>query len=225
MKQGTRFRSKSGVPSANRKIVEVANQQGVQGMQNMQGTTRIIYDAILLAATTTNTTVNLFENCKTRQFPLTNLTENKLQVGEAMALQRFSFYIIQCTTGTTNVLSVQPIAYFPQFHRLYGGVLNFTIAQDTVIKKLPLASMYAPFNPDSRFQGLFQTQPLAADPVTSYLTPQDIFHFDTDIILLPQLEFVAQVQLPPIALPAGSDFYLAMKLEGIGSLYNPKSTF
>lgn len=211
--------------SANSKIVSVNQNQGVKGIGGMQGTTRVIYDAVLLQATAVNSTLNLFENCKTRAFPLTNLSENKLQVGESIAMQRFSFYIIECTAGTTNVLGTFPLSYFAQFQRLYGGALNFTIAQDQVIKKLPLTSMQASFNPRARFQGYYQFQVLAADPVTSFFMNHDIYHFDNNIIIPPQIEFVAQVQLPPIALPAGFDFYLAMKIEGLGSLYAPKANY
>lgn len=211
--------------SANQKLVAVNKNLGVKGMAGQQATTRIIYDAVKLATTTVNTTITLFQNCKTRQFPLTNLSENKLQVAESIALQRFSVYIIQCTTGTTDVQDVSPLGYFPQFRRLYASTLDFNIAQNQVIKQMPLASMYAPFNHKSKFMGYFQTQSLATDPLTSYLLPQDIFEFDTNTIIPPQIEFYAQFTVPPIALPSGSDFYLAMKLEGLGSLLAPKANF
>lgn len=208
------------------KIGEVNRGQGVHGIDKMQATTRVIYDAVQLATTTTNTTIRLFEGAKTRQFPLTNLSENKLQVGESIAMQRFSIFIMQCTTGTTNCIGISPLMYWPNFTRLYGGQLNFNIAQDQVIKKLPLSAMFSCFNPHSRFIGYYQIQVAATDPVTSFLLPQDIYTFQNNIVIPPQIEFYADITIPPISsLPAGFDSYLMMKIEGLGSLYAPKANY
>lgn len=216
---------RSGNGSANSKIVTVNAEQGNKGINKMQGTTRIIYDSVPLATTAVNTTLRLFEGAKTRQFPLTNLSENKLQVGESMAMERASFYITECTTGTTNALAVLPLAYFTNFSRIYAGQMSFSIAQDQVIKKLPISSFFAPFNPNSKFYGYYQIQPLAADPVTAFQFPQDVYHFNNNLIIPPGVEFYCDVTIPPITLPAGFDFYLTMKVEGLGSLYAPKSTY
>jgi hypothetical protein len=208
----------------NQKIIQVTTDQGFKGIDKMQGTTRIIYDAVQLSTNAENQTLTLFDACNKRQFPLTNLTENKLQVGEAMTLERFSCYIIECTTGTTKAVGVLPLNYFAQFNCLYASTMNFQIAQDTVIKKMPLASLFAPFNPHSKFMGYYNNQP-AGGALTSWTYPQDIYHFETSIVLPPQIEFLANFQIPPITLPAGYDFYFAMKIEGIGSLYAPKANY
>jgi hypothetical protein len=218
-----RFRSANG-SGAGQKIVAVNNAQGVKGIGSQQGTTRILLDAVQLTATTVNTTINLFENCKTRVFPLTNLQENKLQYAESSAMQRFSCYIIECASGTTNVLDTVPLSYFSQFHRLYGAFMSFSIAQDQVIKKFPLTSLQASFNKNARFIGSNQIQPAAGDLLTLNLN-HDVFEFDNDLIIPPQIEFVASFQIPPIALPSGFDFYFAMKIEGLGSLYAPKANY
>jgi len=216
---------RGGNGSANSKIVNVNNDMGVKNIGNMQGTTRIIYDAVPLAATAVNSTLRLFENAKTRTFPLTNLSENKLQVGESLAMQRFSCYILQCTSGTTFATGVHTFPFFGNFSRFYAGTMSFSIAQDQVIKKLPLASMWGSLNHRSQFAGYLTVQALAADPVTGYTLPHDVYHFDTPIVIPPTIEFYADITLPPITLPAGFDFYFAMKIEGLGSLYAPKSTY
>lgn len=215
----------AGAMSPNRKIVSTNKRMGFGNMADQQATTRVIFDAVLLAATTVNTTLRLFEGAKTRQFPLTNLSENKLQAKESIAMERFSVYIIQCTSGTTDALSINPLSYFAQFSRFYAGMMSFSIAQDQVVKRLPLASMYGIFNPKAKFSGYLTTQALATDPVTGYHLPHDVYHFDTPIVIPPMIEFYADITLPPIAVPAGFDYYLAMKVEGLGSLYAPKSTY
>lgn len=211
--------------SASSKIVNVNKAQGNGNIASMQGTSRTIYDAVPLATTTVNSTYRLFEAAKTRNFPLTNLAENKLQKGESMAMEMSSLYIIECTSGTTNAVAVLPLAYFTQLARIYAGQLSFSIAQNQVIKKLPVSNYYAPFNPDSKFFGYYQVQVLAADPVTAFPFPQDVYRFNNDIIIPEGVEFYCDITVPPITLPAGFDFYLCMRISGLGSLYAPKSNF
>lgn len=227
-----KFRHKSASSGgAGSKIVAVNSAQGVKGIGGMQGTTRIIYDAVPLSTTSTNTSFNIFEGCNTRQFPLTNLTENKLQVGESIALERFSMYIIECANGTTNALGVFPLAFFPEFERLYNAQMSFNIAQDQVLKKLPLAAMYAPFNHQAKFYGAYEIQagyPLPNGPVptsSAFSLPHDFYKFDNNIIIPPQIEFYATVTIPPLTPPSGFSYFLAMKLSGLGSLYAPSANY
>jgi hypothetical protein len=73
---------------AGNKIPQVTANMGIKNIANMQGTTRIIYDSIKLQATTTISAIQFFENVNTRKFPFANIPENKLQVGETIAMQR-----------------------------------------------------------------------------------------------------------------------------------------
>lgn len=209
---------------AGSKIVRVNEQQGFGNLANQQGTTRIIFDAIPLATNANTNVVTLFQDCRTRKFPLTNLTENKLQYKESTVMQRFSFFIIETASGTTNALDVFPLDYFSEYKRLKASTFSFYIANDRVIKDFPLASMYAPFNKDARFMGQFQTHPNGGN-LTTFNIPQDVYEFDNEIVIPPEVEFRCDVTIPAITNPAGFDFYLAMKIEGLGSLFAPKSRY
>lgn len=215
--------------TAGAKIVSVTDKLGIKGMQNMQGTTRIIYDSVPLASSASKTDLKFFENVNTRQFPLTNLTENKLQVGETIAMQRFSFMIVAIETvgGIPNgkVTDVQTLASINEFKPMYRSDLSFSISQDQVIKKLPLHSMYSPFNKDSRFNG---SQTFGAGGNTSsFEISHDVFHFDNPIVIPPQIEFTGTLTIPPITLPVTPNraWYMVMTLEGLGSLFAPKSNY
>jgi len=212
------------IPTANQKIVSVNDAMGVKGIGKQQGTTRIIYDSVKLNTSANSTTVTLFKDCKTRQYPYTNLSENKLQVGESIAMQRFSIFILEVAAGTNNPLGTLPLAYFPAFSRLYRSDMNFNIAQNQVIKQLPLHSMYAPFNHKSKFYGESQFQPAGGD-LNSFQIPQDVYEFDNPIIIPPQIEFYSEIIIPAVTVPAGFDFYLMMNIEGLGSLFSPKSNY
>ncbi len=214
--------------NAGRKISRVTDAMGVKGIAKMQGTTRIIYDAIVLQSSTTQQTIKFFEDVNTRKFPYTNISENKLQVAETIAMQRFSMAILE--VDITNpalplIVSINPLASIGQFKPLYRSDLSISIAQDQVVKKLPLQSLYSAFNRNSQFNG---SQTFGnAGVTTSFEVSHDVFHFDNPIVIPPQIEFVAQLQIPAFTLPAAPnrEWRMMMTLEGLGSLFAPKSTY
>lgn len=65
--------------SPNYKLVKVAQTLGIKDLSKMQITTRQIYHAIKLQTSANISTLQFFTNVNTVNFPLTNLTENKLQ--------------------------------------------------------------------------------------------------------------------------------------------------
>lgn len=214
--------------NAGRKITRVTDKMGVKGIGNMQGTTRIIYDAIVLQSSTTQQTIKFFEDVNTRKFPYTNISENKLQVAETIAMQRFSMAILE--VDITNpalplIVSINPLASIGQFKPLYRSDLSISIAQDQVVKKLPLQALYSAFNRNSQFNG---SQTFGAGgTTTSFEVSHDVFHFDNPIVIPPQIEFVAQLQIPAFTLPVAPnrEWRMMMTLEGLGSLFAPKSTY
>jgi hypothetical protein len=214
---------------AGNKIPQVTSNMGIKNIANMQGTTRIIYDSIRLQATTTISAIQFFENVNTRKFPFANIPENKLQVGETIAMQRFSLSIIEVditNPAAPKVLFQNPISYGLDFQSLYRSDLSIAIAQDTVVKKLPIHAMYAPFNKDSRFVG---SETFGINPGTtlSFEKSHDVFHFDNPIVIPPQIEFTATIQVTPITLPvtANREWHLCLTIEGLGSLFAPKSNY
>ena len=215
--------------SANRKIVSVNQKMGASNIGEQQGTTRIIYDSLLLGTTTTKQTFRFFENVNTRQFPLTNLTENKLQIGESIALQRFSFAILTTDKNSLVVKNILPLDNIASgTNALYRSDMNVNIAQDQVVKKLPLHAMYAPFNKDAKFYGQILVKPGVPALIANLGLPNDVFYFDNAIVIPPQIEFIVELQMPAFVSNLQTDTqdtYLVCTLEGLGSLYAPKSNY
>lgn len=213
---------------ANRKIVRVGKQMGMPNVAEQQGTTRIIYDCLPLAGSATSQTLKFFENVNNRKFPFTNLNQNKLNKGETLSLQYFSFQILSCVKNTSQVLNVLPLDNIAGgTNALYRSDLSILIAEDTVVKKLPLQSMYAPFNKDSKFYGQILVNPGVPALVANLGFPHDCFHFVNPIVIPQDLEFTMPLQLPAFALLPNPDvdFYLMMTMEGLGTLFSPKSTY
>jgi hypothetical protein len=214
--------------NVNRKIVRVNDNMGIKGISKQQGTTRYIYDALPISNATSGKTLKFFEGVANRNFPFTNLNQNKLNVGESLALQRFSLCLLGTDATTGNVTSVLPIDNLAAgTNALYRSDMTITIAQTEVITKLPIHTMYAPFNKKSQFYGQVLVNPGEPTQIANLGIPHDVFHFDNDVIVPQQLEFVCALELPSynLNLATGQNFFMMLTLEGFGSLFAPKATF
>jgi hypothetical protein len=90
-------RNIKGNVQAQEKLLYVASKLGLSSLKYMQGTTRVIYDQSVTAAT--NHT--LFEGAAGRDFPLTNLgaNGNQFQVDEALLVEQIGFFIPDAADG------------------------------------------------------------------------------------------------------------------------------
>lgn len=211
--------------SANYKIAQVATRMGIKDLSKMQITTRQIYHALKIntvAVPNQPQTYNFFLNVNTVNFPLTNLTENKLQAGEAIAVERAYMSILTTLPGNPmKVLEVQPIEFYPDFAPLLRSDFDLNIDRQTVTKKVNTTSFYAPFNKSANWGGqLF-------DGVQYKNYGQSIYHFDNSFVIIPQIEFSVTLTSPPITtLPNPAlDYYVMLNLEGLGCLFNPKGNY
>lgn len=210
--------------SANYKIAEVAKRMGVSDLSKMQITTRQLYHAIKIAPGAVNAvqTFNFFQDVNTVKFPLTNLTENKLQAGEALAVERMYLSIIQTLPNNPiGVIEVQPMEFYTNFAPLLRSDLDLSIDRQTVTKRINTTSFYAPFNKDAAFgQQLF-------DGIQFKNYGQSVYHLDNSFVIIPQIEFSVQLTTPAITTvpnPA-TDWYLMLNIEGLGCLFNPKGNY
>lgn len=213
---------------ANRKIVRVGKEMGMPNIAQQQGTTRIIYDCLPLSSGANSQTLRFFENVNNRKFPFTNINQNKLNKGETLSLEFFSLQILTVQAGTQRVLNVLPIDNIAAgTNALYRSDMSILIAEDTVVKKLPLQSMYAPFNKDAKFYGQILVNPGVPALEANIGMPHDCFHFVNPIVIPQDLEFVMPLQIPAFTFIPGpdTDTYLMLTMEGLGTLFSPKTTY
>jgi len=188
------------------KLVAVNNKFGNSGIRSQQGTSRIIYDSLLV--TTGKTFFRFFEDSTTRAFPLTNTGSegNKLGVGDTMVVSQVLFVIWDKVIATgkwelgTNILNVDAtkvLAYF-----------DFDIANNKVIKKLTLTESYYFFNKDTS-------------------ASNNTIDLETQIVIPPLLPYTLDLQLPSIipAPEAGKERYLVCQIIGTGGIIAPRTTF
>jgi hypothetical protein len=100
--------------SAQDKMIYVANKLGLSSLQNMQGSTRVIYDQ----QTTAALNHTLFAGASQRNFPLTNLgaNGNQFQVDEALLVEQVGFFVPDAADGQN-----------------YTGLANGSVKFDLVI--------------------------------------------------------------------------------------------
>lgn len=207
--------------SPNYKIVEVGRRLGIKDLSQMQITTRQIYHAIKLNATTTTSTIQFFVNVNTTAFPYTNLTDNKLQAGEALAVERAYLSILNVDPANPQyVKDVYPCEFVPGSRAFLRGDFDLQIDRQTVTKKVNTTSWFAPFNKDAQF-GNFQFD-VAGGLLYEY--GQSVYHFDNSFIIPPQIEFSCTLTVPAIQMPVG-EWYIMLNLEGLGCLFNPKANY
>lgn len=114
--------------SAQDKMIYVANKLGLSSLENMQGSTRVIYDQ----QTTAALDHTLFAGSAQRNFPLTNLgaNGNQFQVNEALLVEQIGFFIPDAADGQ-NYDGLGAGGFSVKFDLVIG---NKTVIKDAVVE-------------------------------------------------------------------------------------------
>lgn len=208
-------------PTPGAKIGAVGAKFGYKGIDKQQGTTRVIYDYIPFDG---RTLFEFFAEVNTKQFPFTNLNENKLQVGEAISVQRMFLAIITTNAETGDVISSMEIQQ-SGLSGLYRADLNFQIDTQIVMKPINVQSFQPQFNYASNWGALaiaFNPSPPTPGVVTS-LTGNAVKHADTLIVIPPLVQF--QFNMKTDGYVPVANLYLGLTIEGVGAILSAKGTF
>jgi len=186
------------------KIVGVNNKFGNTNIKNQQGTTRTIYDSLPIDG---RTTFRFFEDANLRQFPLTNIGSegNRLSVGETFVIQKAYLSLVSVDPDTQVITNVGPITTGPGNIPLLTGELDFIIANSQVIKSLPSSIFFVSGNP------------------TALNGADAAFDFNTDIVIPPLLEYIAQIRTTSMATQANT--FLRLTIQGTAGILAPQTTF
>jgi len=195
---------KAGV-TPQQKLVAVNNKFGNVGIQSQQGTSRIIYDTILVDSPRQN--FRFFEDSASRTFPLTNTGSegNKLGVGDTMVIAQVLFTVYQKIAGGDWTAA----SNLTTFNNLYNlSYFNVEIANNQVIKKVTLTESSNAFNKDTTNVG-------------------NTVDLETSIVIPPLLPFVVELQLPTAIgiAPVGFERYVECQIIGVGGIIAPRTTF
>jgi hypothetical protein len=191
---------------AQEKITSVNNRLGNNFIKEMQGTTKMVYDTLPVVAG--QNTYSFFRDSNQRGFPLCNVQNDSLQVAESLSCQRISLSIVETDDeGVITVYSLSDaLTAFPGLAGLYLAQLQLMIANDVTMKPIPVQHFLPAFNK------------------TATNNEMNVFEFNTDQIIPPQLQFEFTLRTPTLA-PGSNNFQLRLIVEGVGSQFNGKTNF
>lgn len=180
-------------------IVGVNQRLGNTAVPNMQGTTRAIFDSINQVGAATDFTLTFFQGVSARVYPAANVSTNRFEVGESLAIQGFS--IFQRTTADIATRSFSLAA------GITSAILNFYIGNQRVVKDLEIGGY-------SRFQ--------IGESISEAIQPA-VFRLETPIVIPPQIEYYATLRIGATGTQDGQTFTFCAF--GTGTLLNTKSNF
>lgn len=181
---------------AQQQLIGVNERLGNVAIKDMQGTTRAIFDTITGTGTDS---VTFFSQIASRPYPLSNISENKFQVGETLAIQSFALLFEQ-TVATTNDNAVVPWQT--------QAILDFFIGEQRVMKDVSL-----------EYQNVLVGLSRSAQAIT---TLSAILMMETPIIIPPQIEFFARVRFDTAVTNTDQ---VTLFVQGMGTLLNTQSNF
>jgi hypothetical protein len=192
-----------------------ANRQLGAIMDQMQGTTRVIFDTT--GSVGPISSFDFFENVTAKQFPATNIEQNKFQPGEGMVIKEISFQSFLDDTPPVQQLDfLKSTAMF--------SVVDVVIGNLRVIKALPLTafSTIAALNP------LNQQAVKPVNGAGEAVVPQNVYTFArmrTNIVIPPEVYFKVTLRFPFPAGSANAPVNVKCALKGYGKLFNPGANF
>jgi len=210
---------------ANQKIMRVGSENN-SNLNGMQPTTQAIYDTFDLsgASASGNFTIPFFQGVNAKVFPFTNLSQNRLTAGKSFAVQQF--YLSIFTVAAGKITSVQTLDEATALQPLTKSEMTLIVSNTQVIERYPISGSVGPFNRDGIFSNNATSVTAAAAPGTAYTQWRSsaVKVLPAQPIILPDQEFICNVQIPAITLPTAGTTYLQLTLEGFGTLFAPNGT-
>lgn len=190
--------------TAQDKMVMMNKKLGNVGMKNMQGTSRVIYDSILIED---QQSFEFFTEVAAKKFPFTNVSSTVggvMSVGETMIAERLYFFGATIDAATGEVTSI--FSVFDASPNLQKGDWTMTIANQIVVKPLPLTSSIPQFNKNAFFDNY------------------NNFEMDTMLGIPPLLGYSIDLRIP-FPLLTLEPTYLFCVTEGAGAILNTKENY
>ena len=194
---------KEVTPSA--KMALINNALGNPALKKNQGSTFEIYDYVAITNPGVTQTINFFGNVNTKTFPLTNIQQNQLGVGESLSVQYIAFTRITIDNVTGVVQQFAPLIQVVQGCTLAS--FSLLLDNSRIIKVNSLARSTQNFNPKGKTANNF------------------LFYPDTDLTIPPQISFTLDLRIPTntdVAVIGVTTFY-GCHLFGTGSILNLKT--
>lgn len=193
------------------KFLQANRVLGAQ-MDQMQGTTRNIYDTVDM---TGRSSYSFFSELPSKQTtllanaPATNLTENRFEPGEGMVIKELAFANFETTAANIANLNIG-------FSIL--GLVDIVVGNNRVLKDFPLfaGSTLAAINNINQ-----------KTSITNEVKRYNAVRLFTNIVIPPQIQFFVNLRLPfaPSNAPDAGANAFRCYLKGYGKLFNPRNNY
>ena len=152
---------------SSQQIIGVNDRLGNPAVANMQGTTRAIFDT----ASGFSNNFTFFQNVQTRPYPFSNISQNRFEVGESVAIESIALIAFEETYP-----GVQSAMLSFNFYGQCNPILNLYIGNQRVIKDLDLS-----YSNTTLGQTNTANSPLNPEAQTA------VFRLETPIVIPPQI--------------------------------------
>jgi hypothetical protein len=185
-------------------IIGVSDRLGAN-LDSMQGTTRAIYD--MVPGVAANGTMRFFENVQTRPYPFSNISQNRFETGESLAIESIAVLLRTANNFGSDIVPWIAAGVTEQL------ILNLYIGNQRVIKDLDLTY--------SRNQ-IGTTNTIGTQGAN--FNQKAVLYLETPIVIPPLIEFYADVQS---SLAIGNTGFnsVSLILQGTGTLLNTQKNF
>lgn len=184
------------------KLAMVNNKLGNPGLKRNQGSSVEVYDYVKVTPGTAGV-VRFFDAVNTKVFPFTNIQQNQLQVGEALAIEYIAFTRITVKLGKIMTFD----ALTDSVNGLSLSGFSFLLDNSRTVKNNSLTRSFQTLN------------------TKGGTALNSLFYPDTDLTIPPQISFTAELNLPANTDTAteGEEVYYGIHLFGTGAILNLKS--
>ena len=186
----------------NAKLAMVNQRLGNPGLKKNQGSSVEVYDYVAVTPGSAGV-VRFFDQVNTKTFPLTNIQQNQLTVGEGLAIEYIAFtrMVIKAGVVTDYKALTQAVA------ALSVSQFSFLLDNSRIVKNNSLTRTFAELN----------TKGGTAN--------NSLFYPDTDLTIPTQVPFTAELNLPANTDTAveGEVVYYGIHLFGTGAILNLKA--
>lgn len=189
------------------KLVSVANRLGNPGLKNNQGSTFEVWDYIEIATTSGPNILEFFVNPQSKNFPFTNMADNKLSVGEGMVIERLALTYLVVKDSDGMIMGVDAAA---------NALDSFALAEIEILQDNQRVLKAN----STMFSNTFFN--VNGNTGTNY-----IMTFDTLITIQPQIPFTVRVKYAAQTVTPGdgNSAYIGCHLQGTGAILNTKANF
>jgi hypothetical protein len=170
---------------------------------SQQGTSRSLYHAVVMDA---SRTYEFFTNLNSTPNVYKNIDQNKLSIGEAMAIKRIYLSTMVFNPASVGQEEVTAIATPATIPAVIAGKIDLVVGNQTVIKDLPITKMLPTHNRDSRHINHFYVD------------------LENELILKSNIEFKVVIKQMGIVTTAPVNTRLCLTLDGYGKIYNSRES-